>query len=193
MSSPNTMSRFDFVETRLSGLKVIQRKPIQDHRGFLSRLYCADEFSLNDVIKPLVQINHTYTRNKGAVRGMHYQKPPFSETKIISCLKGEIFDVAVDLRKDSPTFLNWHAEVLSQSNNKSFVIPEGFAHGFQTLTEDCELIYFHTAPYSKEFEGGLNPMDSKLNIEWPLEITEISERDSYHPLIRDIFFEGIIL
>ena len=134
------MVRLDFINTPLTGLMVIQRNPIEDARGFLSRLYSNEEFSYAGASNPIAQINHSYTRMKGAIRGLHYQIPPFSETKIVNCIKGEIFDVAVDLRRDSSTFLHWHGEKLSASNNRSLLIPEGFAHGFQTLSENCELI-----------------------------------------------------
>ena len=186
------MKRFDCIDTQLSGLKIIQRKPIEDARGFLSRFFCAEEFNELGLVKPISQINHTLTRFKGAVRGMHYQKPPHAEIKLVGCLKGEVFDVAVDLRKNSPTFLHWHGEVLSESNQRSLLIPEGFAHGFQALTVNCELIYLHTEPYMKDAEAALNVRDSKLNITWPLKITEISERDGSHPMIKEDF-EGIVV
>ena len=147
------MSRFDFIPTPLTGLMLVQRKAIEDHRGFLSRFYCAEEFRAAGIDKPVAQINHTLTRQRGAVRGLHFQHPPHAETKVVSCLKGEILDVAVDLRRDSPTFLHWHGEILSAANRKSLLIPEGYAHGFQTLAEDCELIYLHTSPYHPESEG----------------------------------------
>jgi len=184
------MARFDFINTSIDGLRVVQRKVIEDNRGFLSRFFCADEFSPFGLNKDIRQINHTLTRNKGAVRGFHYQTPPHAEIKLVSCLKGEIFDVAIDLRKGSPTFLHWHGEVLSASNRRSLLIPEGFAHGFQALTEDCELIYLHTAAYAPSAEAALNVLDPKLNIAWPLDITDLSERDSSHPMIKNDF-EGI--
>ena len=186
------MARFDCIDTPLLGLKVIQRKRIEDSRGFLSRFFCANEFNAYGFNKPVSQINHTLTRQKGAVRGMHYQQPPHAEIKLVSCLKGEVFDVAVDLRKDSPTFLHWHGEVLSDNNQRSLLIPEGFAHGFQTLTEDCELIYLHSAPYVKEAEAALNVTDPKLDIAWTLNMTELSERDRSHPMIK-LDFEGMVL
>jgi dTDP-4-dehydrorhamnose 3,5-epimerase len=184
--------RFTIIDTSIADLKIAQRNLISDHRGFLSRFYCQEEFKLMGLHKPINQINQALTKKIGSVRGLHYQLPPFAETKIVSCIKGEIFDVAVDLRKDSPTYLKWHAEVLSEKNQKSFLIPEGFAHGFQTLTDDCELIYLHTAPYSKEHERGLNYADKKLDISWPLKISEISDRDLTHTMIQDDF-EGIVL
>jgi dTDP-4-dehydrorhamnose 3,5-epimerase len=184
--------RFDLVNTPIEGLKIIQRNPISDERGFLSRFYCHDDFKLMNINKTISQINQTLTKKKGAVRGFHYQLPPFAESKLVSCVKGEIFDVAIDLRKNSPTFLKWHAEILNEKNQKSFFIPEGFAHAFQTLTVNCELIYLHTAPYNKEYERGLNYADKKINISWPLDISEISDRDQTHPMIQDNF-EGIVL
>lgn len=184
------MSRFDFLETPLIGARIVQRKPIEDSRGFLSRFFCAEEFKSIGLKKQIHQINHTLTRQKGTVRGLHFQYPPYTETKIVSCLNGEVFDVAVDLRKDSPTFLKWHGEVLSKKNQRSFFIPEGFAHGFQTLTDDCELIYLHTTTYAKDFEGALNVQDPKLSINWPLTISELSERDRSHPYV-DENFQGI--
>lgn len=186
------MARFDCIATPLSGLKIIQRKPIEDTRGFLSRFFCVDEFKAFGFNKPINQINHTLTHKRGAIRGLHFQKPPYAEIKLVSCLKGQIFDVAVDLRKNSPTFLQWHGEVLSESNQRSLLIPEGFAHGFQTLTENCELIYLHSAPFIKEAEDAFNVTDAKLSIEWPLSITEISDRDQLHPMIK-LNFEGIVV
>lgn len=186
------MLRFDFIATPLGGLLLVQRKAIEDDRGFLSRFYCAEEFREAGINKPVAQINHTLTRKRGAVRGMHFQHPPYAETKMVSCLKGEILDVAVDLRRDSPTFLHWHGEIISATNRKSLLIPEGFAHGFQALTEDCELIYLHTAFYRAEAEGALNVADPKLSIAWPLPIGDLSVRDRNHAFI-DENFQGVVV
>lgn len=186
------MPRFDFITTHLADLMLVQRKAIEDRRGFLSRFYCAEEFAEAGVSKRIAQINHTLTRKKGAVRGLHFQHSPHAEIKFVSCLKGEIWDVAVDLRKGSPSFLQWYGEILSDSNRKSLLIPEGFAHGFQALTEDCELLYLHTAAYCSESEGALNVTDPKLGIDWPLAISEISERDRNHKLIEQDF-QGITI
>lgn len=186
------MPRFDFIPTPLAGLMMVQRKVIEDHRGLLSRLYCAEEFREAGINKPIAQINHTVTRKKGAVRGLHFQYPPHAETKLVSCLKGEIWDVAIDFRRDSPTFLQWHGEVLSAENRKSLLIPEGYAHGFQTLAEDCELIYLHTAAYLPDAEGALNVADPRLNIAWPLPIDDLSERDRNHPFISSDL-PGVVL
>jgi len=186
----NKSQRFDVFPTPLAGLMVVQRKPIEDERGSFCRFFCSEEFRDAGLNKPIVQVNHTVTKKAGAVRGLHFQYPPHAETKIVSCIKGEIFDVAVDLRKGSPTFLRWHGEKLSASNNKSLLIPEGFAHGFQALTNDCELIYLHTESFHPEAEGAFNVADSRLKIAWPLSITDISARDRAHPWISP-GFEGI--
>lgn len=175
--------RFDIHPTSLEGALIVERKPIADIRGLFERLFCREE--LMDVFgsRPIAQINRSRTMFRGCVRGMHFQRPPFSECKLVTCLRGEVFDVAVDLRKNSPTYLRWHAEILSESNHRSFLIPEGFAHGFQTLSENCEMLYLHSAPFVPEAEGGIHPGDPALSIAWPEEITEISPRDTLHPLI----------
>lgn len=182
---------FDFSPTPLTGLLLLQRQAIEDSRGFLSRLFSADELRAAGIDKPIAQINHTLTRTRGAVRGMHFQFPPHAEVKLVTCVRGEILDVAVDIRRDSPTFLSWHGEILSAANRRSLLIPEGFAHGFQALAENCELIYLHTARYHAAAEGGLNAADPKLAIAWPLPIGELSDRDRAHPLL-DGTFTGIV-
>ncbi len=182
--------RLDELDTPLRGLKVIERKPIRDERGFLERLFCAAE--LEDVLhnKTIAQINHTLTAQRGVVRGMHYQRRPHAEIKFVTCIRGRVLDVAVDIRTGSPTFLRWHAEELSADNFRTLAIPEGFAHGFQTLSDDCELIYFHTAPYVADAEAAINPEDPRLGIIWPLTITAMSPRDAAHPILG-AEFEGV--
>lgn len=179
--------RFDITETPLPGVHVIERKPIGDDRGYLERMFCQDGLAGLLPGKEIAQINQTLTTGRGTVRGLHFQHPPHSETKIISCLEGEVFDVAVDLRRTSPTFLRWHGEILSSENHKTILIPDGFAHGFQTLGDTCKMLYFHTAPYNQQAEGGLRPTDPKLEINWPLPLVGLSERDISHPLINDNF------
>ena len=181
------MSRFFIENTPIDGLPIIQRQPIGDDRGYLERLFCSDELDALIGKCSIVQINHTQTTKAGTVRGMHFQYPPHAETKLVSCLRGEVFDVAVDLRECSPTFLHWHGEVLSENNHRTFCIPEGFAHGFQTLTKDCELIYFHTASYAPNAEAALNALDPLLAIDWPLSITELSLRDQKHAMLTPNF------
>ncbi len=180
-------SRFKFKKTGLSGLYVVQRQVLGDQRGFLARLFCAQEFKELGLKQPIAQINHTYTRKKGTVRGLHFQHPPSVETKLVSCMKGKILDVAVDIRQGSATFLQHHAEILSAENQSSLYIPDGFAHGFQTLSDDCELLYLHTAFYEPSAEDGLNAQDTRLAVQWPLAIAEMSERDRNFPLLNKKF------
>lgn len=186
------MNRFTVADLPLDGLKLIERQRLGDSRGFLSRLFCAEEFAAAGWCQPIVQINHTYTAQRGTLRGMHYQTPPHAEMKLVSCIQGEVWDVAVDLHAGSPTFLHWHAEILSATNNRALLIPEGFAHGFQTLTDDVTLLYCHTTAYCPAAEMALNTQDPRLSITWPLAITEISPRDATHPLL-DMKFEGLRL
>lgn len=178
---------FEISDTPVAGVRLFRRQPRQDPRGFLSRLYDAEEFAQAGMTKGLVQVNHSVTHQRGTVRGLHFQRPPYAELKWITCLRGEIFDVAVDLRAGSPTFLEWHAVHLSADNHLSYCIPEGCAHGFQVLSPGCELLYLHTAPFRPEAEGGLHVQDPRLAIAWPLPITELSPRDQAHPFIDDAF------
>lgn len=179
--------RIDVFNTKLHGVQILQRKPIGDHRGYFERLFCADELADQMSNLSVEQINHTRTERCHTIRGMHFQHPPYAETKVVSCIRGRVFDVALDLRVGSPTYLTWHAEILTSDNHRSLLIPEGFAHGFQTLTDDCELIYLHTAPYSAEAEDGLNPLDPKLAIEWPAPAVSLSIRDRSQPYIENTF------
>lgn len=179
--------RFTVTELPLNGLKRIERQRLGDSRGFLTRMFCADELALAGWQRPIAQINQTYTAKKGTVRGLHFQQPPFAEMKLVSCIRGAVWDVAVDLRLNSATYLNWHAEALSAENNCALLIPEGFAHGFQALTDDVELIYFHSQAHHAAAEAGLNCTDPRLAIAWPLAITELSERDRAHPMISSNF------
>lgn len=181
------MSHFIPHSTPIDGLNVIERERVGDSRGFLERMFCQDSLGQFLQGKTVRQINRTLTRQKGTVRGLHFQNPPHAETKIVTCLKGQVWDVAVDLRRGSPTFLEHHAVLLTEDNHYSFLIPEGFAHGFQTLTSDCEMLYFHTADYNVEFEGALNAIDPSLSIPWPAPITERSDRDVNHPMVADDF------
>lgn len=177
------MSRFTITDLPLAGLKRVERQSLGDNRGFLARLFCAEELASAGWKKPIAQINHTHTAKQGTVRGMHFQHPPHAEMKLVSCIRGEVWDVAVDLRVGSPTFLRWHTERLSVENGCALLIPEGFAHGFQALTDDVELLYCHSEAYAAHAEGGLNPTDPRLGIAWPLAIAELSPRDAGHALI----------
>lgn len=184
------VKRFKYVETSIAGLFRIERNSIGDSRGYFTRFFCRREFDNLGFTMPIEQMNHTLTTKKGTVRGLHYQKTPHCEIKLVSCLVGEIWDVVVDLRYNSPSFLQWHAERLSAENQAALYIPKGCAHGFQTLTDNCQLFYLHSDSYYSDAEAGINPTDTKLCISWPLGISEISERDKNHPLL-DNNFTGI--
>ena len=176
----------------LEGAFVIESEPFIDDRGIFARVFCQHE--LQDILhgKNIVQINHSMTKQKGAIRGMHFQHPPKAEVKMVKCLCGSVYDVIIDLRRNSPALLQWHGEILSADNMKMMYIPEGFAHGFQAMEENCELLYLHTEFYNPEHEGGVRYDDPEVEIKWPLQITDVSERDQNHQLLsRD--FKGIIL
>lgn len=178
-----------FTETSLKSSYVIDLEPIADERGWFARTYCKNEFRKIGHDKEWVQLNQSFTRQTGAIRGMHYQMPPFSEIKLVRCIAGAVYDVIIDLRMGSSTFLNYFGIQLSSINKKMIYIPEGFAHGFQALTDNCELIYHHSQFYLPGVEAGIKYNDPKINIEWPLPVTSISERDNDHPLI-DANFKG---
>ena len=179
-----------FTETALKGSFIISLEPYSDERGWFARTFCKKEFEKIGHHKEWVQMNHSFTIHKGTVRGMHFQLPPFTEIKMVRCIAGAVLDVIVDIRKDSATFLQWFSVELSAANKQMIYIPEGFAHGFQTLESNSELIYHHTAFYQPGVEGGLFYNDPLLNIQWPLPIQNISARDTNHPLL-DNNFKGI--
>lgn len=176
-----------FNEISLTGAYVIELEPFQDQRGLFARIFCQKEFQAIGFDKQIVQINHSITRQQGAIRGMHYQRPPACEIKIIRCVQGAVFDVMVDIRAGSSTFLQWHGVELSKNNMHMVYIPEGFAHGFQTLADNAELIYHHSAFYSPEYEQGFRYNDPGVSIRWPLPVSEISQRDVNHPFLSDDF------
>jgi dTDP-4-dehydrorhamnose 3,5-epimerase len=176
--------------TTLPGVFTLERGRRGDHRGFLSRLFSADELSGWGWDRPIAQINHTYTAARGTIRGMHFQAGPKAEKKIIMCLKGAVCDVALDLRRGSPAFLQHHMETLSADNRRALLLPEGCGHGFQTLTDDVELIYLHSEYYSPDHEGGVSALDPMLSIPWPEPVGVMSDRDkSFSPLTSS--HEGI--
>jgi dTDP-4-dehydrorhamnose 3,5-epimerase len=178
--------------TKLGGVHIILSEPFCDNRGFFNRIFCQKELALIRSNITIAQINHSMTKLKGAIRGMHFQNPPYAEMKIVRCVKGSIFDVAVDLRKGSSTFLQWHGEILSAKNMKALVIPEGCAHGFQSMENNVEMIYLHTAAYCRETEGGIRYDDPMLNIGWPLKVENVSSKDISYELLSRIY-EGIVL
>ncbi len=186
------MSRLSCIATPLSGLMRIERLRLTDERGFLSRLFCTSELAAAGWKYPVAQINHSHTAHRGTVRGMHYQNPPHAEMKLVSCLQGDVWDVAVDLRKNSPTFLQWHAQHLSADNGCALLIPAGFAHGFQALTDNAALLYCHSVAYSPEAEAGIHPLDPRLGIAWPLPVAQLSPRDAGQASLG-ADFEGVPL
>jgi dTDP-4-dehydrorhamnose 3,5-epimerase len=181
------MSRFEVSEMPLAGVMCVTRQRMGDARGFFSRLFCADELAAAGWTRPIAQINHSHTAQAGTVRGMHYQHPPHAEAKVVTCLRGRVWDVAVDLRAGSPTFLHWCAQELSAENGAALLIPPGCAHGFQTLSEDVELLYVHSAPYAPSADAGLNPQDPRLGIRWPLPVGTISDKDAQRPFLAADF------
>ena len=186
------MSQLKRIETPIADLNVIERQKVGDERGFLSRIFCLEELEECGWKKPIAQVNHTYTARRGTVRGFHFQLPPFAEIKLVTCLKGEVWDVAIDLRQGSPTYLKSYGVSLCADNQRALLIPEGFAHGFQSISDDVELLYCHSQIYTPSAERGINPEDPILEVKWPLEITVLSERDSSHPMINHEF-EGVAL
>lgn len=179
-----------FIPTSLNGLYVMELQPISDSRGWLARTFCKNEFEKIGHSKEWVQMNHTYTAKKGTVRGMHYQLPPHEEIKMVRCIAGIVYDVVIDIRRESATFLKWIGVELSAANKKMIYIPEGFAHGFQTLSDNCELVYSHSSFYAPGAEAGIRYNDPEINIQWPLPVTDISERDLSHSFL-DQNFRGI--
>ena len=171
------MSHFTLQPTDLPGVTLVQRRIIGDARGYLGRMFCAEELAAVGWQAGPAQVNRTLTSQKGAVRGMHFQYPPHAEKKLVSCLRGAVFDVAVDLRAGSATFGQWTGAILSDDNRHSLHIPEGFAHGFQALTEDAELLYCHSTFYAPDHEAGVLATDPDLGIDWPEPITQQSDRD----------------
>ena len=171
----------------LEGAAEIQLKTFQDHRGWFSRWFCQDTLSELNHGRPIEQINSSMTVKQGAVRGLHFQFAPKMEDKIVRCIQGKVFDVIVDLRHDSPTKGKWCSLELDSDKQNMIYIPKGFAHGFQTLTENCQLLYLHTEYHSPEDEGGFHFQSPSLDIKWPLEVTEISERDKNLPMLEPDF------
>lgn len=181
-----------FTYLPLEGAYLIKDEPFFDHRGRFSRIYCEKELKAIGLQKGISQINLSQTNAKGTIRGMHFQHPPYAECKIVRCLSGMVFDVLVDLRAGSKTFLKWHGEILTPDNGRALVVPEGFAHGFQVMEDNSQLLYFSTERYFPEAEGGILFNDHEVGIEWPIPLSDISEKDSRHPLLDDSFL-GISL
>lgn len=174
----------------IPSLRVLERVQFDDARGFLERIYEASDVAAYPGAGHVAQINRTVTLRKGVVRGMHFQRPPYCESKLVHCVRGSVFDVAVDLRVGALTFLRWHGEVLSAANRHCLWIPEGFAHGFQALEDECEMLYVHSQAYQPDHEDGIHPCDPRIGITWPLNITQMSDRDQRHSMMSE-HFEGV--
>ena len=187
------MKRFSIEDTGVGDLKLITRHAISDPRGWFERLYCCEELAAaaGQRFVPL-QINRSCTYTRGAVRGLHFQYPPHADIKLVSCLHGEAFDVAVDLRAGSPTFLRWFGARLSAENRTSLLIPRGFAHGFQALAKRCELLYLHSTAYAPGSECGIHACDTRIGVSWPLPVTGLSARDAAHAPLG-VEFPGVRL
>tara|TARA_B100000963_G_scaffold309655_1_gene285785 strand:+ start:2334 stop:2879 length:546 start_codon:yes stop_codon:yes gene_type:complete len=171
-----------------SGLKVISRDIHLDNRGYFLKIFDQAELKKFGWKGSIKQINLSETYERGSVRGMHMQLYPFSEFKLITCIRGSVFDVVLDLRKNSKSFLKYYSIELNQEDNKSLLVPPGFAHGFQALEDKSQLIYAHSKEYKKDFESGCNLNDPAINIRWPLKLRNLSEKDIQLPLVKDIKF-----
>jgi len=178
--------------TPLAELMLVDTVPTKDIRGSFVRIFCESECASLRPNLQWAQINLSCTSQRGTIRGMHFQYPPAAEAKLIRCLQGRVFDVAVDLRAGSPTFMRWHGVELNDDNSIQIFIPEGFAHGFQALTNDVKLIYLHTNAWNHTYESGVRYNDPALAIKWPLPVTQVSDKDRVLPLLSETF-AGITL
>ena len=159
--------------------KKIKLKKNKDNRGFFLKLFCKESLSSRFNNLDIKQINYSCNKKRGTIRGLHYQRSPYSEQKILYCLKGKIFDVLVDVRKSSKNYLKYKKFILDEKKDEFLIIPKGFAHGFQTLTNNCVILYFHSGLYKKDYESGINPMDDIVKIKWPIKKIIISKKDKY--------------
>ena len=171
-----------FIETKLKGAFIIEPETIEDKRGFFARICCQKEFDEHGLISHFVQCNISFNKKKGTLRGMHYQNAPYEEVKVVRCTKGAIYDVILDLRQDSITYKQWIAVELTADNHKVLYVPEGFAHGYQTLEDDTEVFYQVTQFYSPESERGIRWEEPQFGIQWPAVVERIiSEKDKNWP------------
>ena len=174
-------------KTEFSGVFILDNDRFQDSRGSFTRLFCRNELSEIIGSRQIVQINRSITPETGHLRGMHFQLPPHAEMKLVRCNQGKVFDVIVDLRADSPTFLKWLGTELSKENDRLLVVPEGFAHGFQVLEPNSELTYLVTSFYTPESERGIRFDDPRVSIHWPLPPSGLSAKDLLHPHLKEEF------
>ena len=161
--------------------KRFEQIPFKDTRGTFERLYCSKRV---DEVNPIKQVNHSFTFKKGTIRGLHFQKAPFQETKFMKVIRGKIFDVILNVDESSSDWGQFETTELSEFDNYLIKIPKTYAHGFQTLTDNVSIIYFHDVEYSKEFEDGFNYLSPRLDIKWPLEVTSISNKDLTLPMFE---------
>jgi dTDP-4-dehydrorhamnose 3,5-epimerase len=175
-----------FTETKLAGAFIIDLEEKTDHRGLFARTFCAQEFTDHDLKPTVAQCNLSFNHKKGTLRGMHYQLLPAAETKLIRCTQGAIYDVIVDMRPNSPTYLSHIGVELTSENRRALYVPEMFAHGYQTLTDKAEVVYQVGEFYTPGYERGLRYNDPLLEINWPLEVTEISEKDRNWELLESV-------
>lgn len=175
---------FIFEKTSLTEVMLITPKVFEDNRGFFMESYKQSEFFVNGITETFIQDNHSKS-SKGVLRGLHYQKNPKAQGKLVKCIKGEIFDVAVDIRKKSPFFGKWVGEILSEENKKMLYIPAGFAHGFLVLSKTAEILYKSTNEYSPENDRGILWNDPEININWNTNNPIISEKDKKQPFLKD--------
>jgi dTDP-4-dehydrorhamnose 3,5-epimerase len=174
-----------FEETPLAGAFLIVPEPIEDERGFFARSFCAEELTARGLCARVTQCNVSYNRRRGTVRGLHLQRPPHAEVKFVRCTAGRIYDVIVDLRHGSPTFTRHFAVELSANNYKTVYVPEGFAHGFQSLEDGTEVFYQMSHTFVPQAAAGFRWNDPAFGIEWPLAVAVISERDRSYPDFRE--------
>lgn len=170
-----------FIETPIKGAYVIEIEPIEDERGLFARSWCQKEFEAHGLNSKLVQCNISFNIKKGTLRGMHYQTKPFEEAKLVRCTRGSIYDVIIDLRPNMPSFRKWFAVELTDANRKSLYIPEGLAHGFQTLKDNAEVFYQMSEYYASEYSKGIRWNDPHFSIQWPPREKIISQKDQEHP------------
>ncbi len=185
--SPAAQRRLALEPLAIAGVVAVRRFWIGDSRGAFSRIFCAEELAAAGWLWPVAQANLSRTARAGTVRGMHVQAPPHAEAKLVICLRGRIWDVALDLRAGSPGFLRWCAQELSAENGTALLVPPGCAHGFQALSDDVELLYLHSAPYAPGAEAGVNPLDARAAIAWPQPIAIMSEKDRSIPMLAADF------
>ena len=175
-----------FIETKLKGAFIVDLEQRQDQRGFFARTFCAQEFSAHGLKPTVVQCNLSFNYKKGTLRGMHYQVAPACETKLIRCTQGAIYDVIIDMRPDSPTYLQHIGVELTAQNRRALYVPEMFAHGYQALTDEAEVVYQVGEFYTSGYERGLRYDDPTFSIEWPLAVSEISAKDVTWPLFESV-------